>query len=431
MSNSVSIFDSNSIISNLKNFGPSSASNPTNLGSIVVNPDRTINIGNNPFDKNTLNNPYWNNSSKNLLQVDLNVIGNTQISGKLRCGGLNVQDVNTGSISLYLLSTVFGNYDAFVSHMNYPESGVNPNISINSTNGVNAVYNNKNATNFINIPLDTNIEPNTLLNFADPQNTLYKQNFIYPPLFPDPQNSNVQKYAFYIPITSSPNIFYLTNVDAAKDKSIKDNYDIAQIVTVQNPIDIASAGYMLSYLGFIVPSDKRIKKNIETYDTSSALSQIKSLRLTTYQKIDNSTKKEIGFIAQEVYEELPSSIEKMSNYIPNIYKWVSCSYDSKTQNISFENSFGFSFMNRIQIKDENDKKYSCIVIDVEESAVIHSTEFIENPPAIKDRIFIYGTYIEDFMSLNKEVIFSVAIGAIQELEKKVSDLTKRIEALEK
>ena len=415
--------NTNAFISSFKNIGSSSGGGP-NIGSIIVNPNSTIRIGNNQFIKDS-SNPFWNNTSKTPSQVDLNVIGNTQISGKLRCGGLDINDLNTISYKWYKLVSVYGTFSNFKNYMQYPISGLNPNISglnpnisgLNpNTGGINTALTN---------PYKDNIDPATMkIPLTTGGNTLYKQNFIYPPLF---NKDSVDKYIFS---TDQSSYTYYTGTEALQMID-EQKFNTYYVLTVQNPIDIAAAGYILSYLGFIVPSDKRIKKNIETYDTTNALSQIKLLRLTTYQKIDNSSKTEIGFIAQEVYEQLPSSIEHVKNYIPNIYKWVNCSYDPKTQNISFENSFDFSFMNRIQIIDENSKKYSAIVIDIEYKAVIHSTEFIEHPPAIKDRVFIYGTYVEDFMSLNKEIIFSVAIGAIQELEKKVSDLTKRIKALEK
>jgi hypothetical protein len=93
-------------------------------------------------------------------------------------------------------------------------------------------------------------------------------------------------------------------------------------------------------------------------------------------------------------------------------------------------SLNFVYKENIQIKDDKGVAYSCIVIDTEYSAVLHSTEFLTNPPSIKDKVFLYGKSVNDFMSLNKDDIFSIAVSAIQLLDQKVTDLTKRLESLE-
>lgn len=210
----------------------------------------------------------------------------------------------------------------------------------------------------------------------------------------------------------------------------KDNFCHISIY-VKKKINIAVKNYIHAGSGFIQSSDQRIKTDIQTYDSSLALDQIKALRVTSYKKIETPLQEEVGFIAQEVHKILPNAVEKMTMYIPNIHTWVSCTYDDKKHTISVDNSsLNLNYKENIQIKDNKECTYSCIVIDTEYGAVLHSTEFMTKPPSIKDKVFLYGKSVDDFMSLNKNDIFTIAVSAIQMLDQKVTDLTKRLEALE-
>jgi hypothetical protein len=210
-----------------------------------------------------------------------------------------------------------------------------------------------------------------------------------------------------------------------------DNYDNISIYVEMDKVDIAAKNWIHSGLGFIQSSDQRIKTDIKTYNSSVALEQLNALRVVSYKKIETPLQEEVGFIAQEVQKILPNAIEKMKMYIPSIHKWFQCTYDDKKHTISVDNSsLNLVYKENIQIKDDKDVAYSCIVIDTEYSAVLQSTEFVTNPPSIKDKVFLYGKSVNDFMSLNKDDIFSIAVSAIQMLDQKVTDLTKRLEALE-
>ena len=244
-----------------------------------------------------------------------------------------------------------------------------------------------------------------------------------------------------IPITrpdKSDNLYYFKDMSGIIESNpfqnlqfiTKDNFCNISIY-VKKKITIAAKHHIHAGAGFIQSSDQRIKTDIQTYDSSLALDQINALRVTSYKKIETPLQEEVGFIAQEVHKILPNAVEKMTMYIPSIHKWVSCTYDDKKHTISVDNSsLNLNYKENIQIKDNKDYTYSCIVIDTEYSAILHSTEFVTNPPSIKDKVFLYGKSVDDFMSLNKNNIFTVAVSAIQMLDQKVTYLTKRLEALE-
>ena len=221
--------------------------------------------------------------------------------------------------------------------------------------------------------------------------------------------------------------------DPFSDRNLitNDNFCCISIYVEMNSIDIATKNWIHSDLGFIQSSDQRIKTDIKTYNSSVALNQINALRVVSYKKIETPLQEEVGFIAQEVHKILPNAIEKMTMYIPNMHKWISCTYDDKKHTISVDNSsLNLVYKENIQIKDDKGIIYSCTVIDTEYSAILHSSEFVAKPPSIKDKVFLYGKSVNDFMSLNKDDIFTIAVSAIQMLDQKVIDLTKRIEALE-
>jgi hypothetical protein len=315
---------------------------------------------------------------------------NVVVSGQIRCGGLQP---DTPSKILYPglvpLSSIFGTYTVF-KYLNPFTTSINP-----------IVY--------------------TSLGIAFPN----------PVVNPDPNEIN--KY-YFKDLSGSVKDSSGKELDPFSKLSLinADNYDNISIYVEMDKVDIAAKNWIHSGLGFIQSSDQRIKTDIKTYNSSVALEQLNALRVVSYKKIETPLQEEVGFIAQEVHKILPNAIEKMKMYIPNIHKWFPCTYDDKKHTISVDNSsLNLAYKENIQIKDDKGMAYSCIVIDTEYSAILHLTEFLTNPPSIKDKVFLYGKSVNDFMSLNKDDIFSIAVSAIQMLDQKVTDLTTRLESLER
>lgn len=331
--------------------------------------------------------------SKNQLAPDvshLSVYGNARITGKIRCGGVLMEDDNAllNYLNSIPLSTIYGN-------------GSNFNTNFNT-------YHNQTLENFI----QNGVDAKAFLNVNKHTGVAI---------------DNVTGLPIYVSSVTSA-----VTTDIGLVASNPSNY--LQVFTER--IDIATQGRIFSNGGYIMPSDKRIKEDIKTYDQLVALKQLNDLRVTTYKKIDDPLKKiEVGFISQEVKEIIPESITKIKMHIPDIYKWVPCTYNDETNSVTIDNTFELTFMYRLQVMDENFKKYSAVVTDVEDGkAIIHSPEFESKndgeKPAISNRIFLYGKYVNDFLTLDKDVIFSVAVASIQALSKQVTDLTSRLEALE-
>jgi hypothetical protein len=308
---------------------------------------------------------------------------NVVVSGQIRCGGLKL---DTPSDILYPglvpLSSIFGTYDNFTK--------LNPfSKSVDSI-----VYTSLGLT-YPNPVISPSIDVSSRYYFKDTSGVIQQDPF----------------------------------VDTSMIKL--ENYSNISIYVEMDKVDIAAKNWVHSGLGFIQSSDERIKTDIKTYNSSVALDQLNALRVVSYKKIETPLQDEVGFIAQEVHKILPNAIEKMTMYIPSIHKWFQCTYDDKKHTISVDNSsLNLVYKENIQIKDNKGVAYSCTVIDTEYNAVLYSTEFLTKPPSIKDTVFLYGKSVNDFMSLNKDDIFSIAVSAIQLLDQKVTDLTKRLESLE-
>jgi hypothetical protein len=219
---------------------------------------------------------------------------------------------------------------------------------------------------------------------------------------------------------------YVPGYDFQAGKSIVKSLVIGDSTIVQsadsssNNIKVYTSGDVFSTGSYISASDQRIKYNIESYSLK-ALEQINALRITTYKKIDDiHDRPQIGFIAQEVNKVIPESITKLTMFIPNIFQWIDCEY--KDNQIIIENKFNLRFRDRIQLVDESQQKFTSIVIDTEDNKAVFELDDTNIKPNITSKVLVYGKKIDDFHTIDKDIIFAVAIASIQELSKTVTKL---------
>jgi hypothetical protein len=197
-------------------------------------------------------------------------------------------------------------------------------------------------------------------------------------------------------------------------------------------------------------SDKRIKKNVREINGNTALSQVRKLRPTIYNNID-STKginNVYGFVAQEVKDViLDSTTSNSKDYVPNFY----CKGDIYTidasnhiYEITSENEFRFEKVldasgneitnYKIKLYDDTNKPYICELlhrIDAKTIRVKCDKEYIfSRVEEYKNKVFIYGQEIHDFHNLDKNVIFTVATAALQEVDREQQADKVRIAELE-
>jgi hypothetical protein len=200
---------------------------------------------------------------------------------------------------------------------------------------------------------------------------------------------------------------------------------------------------------FVTYSDKRIKKNIRDISGNTALSQLRKIQPKIYNYIDEISKTgEIyGFIAQDIKDVILHSTGITVNYIPNFY----CKGDIQVINesnhiyeITSENELIFEKMldykgnevtdYNIQICDDKNNKYKCSVINIIDSKKIivkcEKEYILSTIEEYKNKVFIFGQEINDFHNLDKDVIFTVATAALQEVDRQQQADKARIAELE-
>ena len=172
---------------------------------------------------------------------------------------------------------------------------------------------------------------------------------------------------------------------------------------------------------FFAYSDARIK-NIEP-STASHLETLNALKVREYTYIDKAhdPRKKFGFIAQEVEEIMPTTINKETRIIPNIFRVA----EFVSSNIVTLTNHGLTVGTNVKlVKFDNSEITSNVVMTDDNTFQVES-------PLSETRIFVYGTEVTDFMSIDYTQIFSSAVGAIQELSAENKALEARLAALEK
>jgi hypothetical protein len=168
-------------------------------------------------------------------------------------------------------------------------------------------------------------------------------------------------------------------------------------------------------------SDIRIKEDIQDINDDSALQKILSIEPKTYKyidKVEKGYKKEYGFVAQQIQKVLPDAVILEKSYIPNIM--TVADYNNKIITLLHKPiNVIIKLKDKIKCFDSNN-----ICIEIEVYKIINELTF-----EIKDldkeftnnKIYVYGTHVDDFQILSKNHIFTLNVGAIQELYRQIKE----------
>jgi len=198
---------------------------------------------------------------------------------------------------------------------------------------------------------------------------------------------------------------------------------------------IANGSYSIHTAGRILcpeynaVSDARIKEIIDYPEGEDNLALINKLKVTDFRYIDkvgngNSIKQ--GFIAQDVEKVLPEAVHTSEGYIPDIYQLAK--NFSKTEDgnllITVDKSVNLEKGDMLKLilpTGAINRK----ILEINSS---HSftTEPVEGNPQF---IFVYGKEVNDFRSLDYDRIFTIGIGAVQELSRENDQLRAEVQEL--
>jgi hypothetical protein len=172
---------------------------------------------------------------------------------------------------------------------------------------------------------------------------------------------------------------------------------------------------------FNAMSDQRIKTIVGLSSTADLLRIVNELKVTNYAYIDqveHGTESKEGFIAQEVEKIIPGAVSKSQDFIPNIFTYASnFDYNPNTKILSLvlENSMNLKVGDALKViteKGQNEVK----IIYVSDNSISFG---MEKKP---ESLFVYGVKVNDFRAVDYDQLFSIGIGAIQELSKQNADL---------
>ena len=186
---------------------------------------------------------------------------------------------------------------------------------------------------------------------------------------------------------------------------------------------------------YSVTSDYRIKKNFEELDDLECLEILRKLKPCKYlykSKIHgaNVGQGQIGFIAQEVKEVLPDAVSLTRRVIPNIQIFADVMYitTNNTYKIILDEypPPGTTILENdvLEIytsKSRRNKKMDVEVTTVENKKIFYVKDLDEsnffNEITENSKVFVYGTYIDDFHVLQKDKIWAVGTAAFQQIDR--------------
>ena len=181
--------------------------------------------------------------------------------------------------------------------------------------------------------------------------------------------------------------------------------------------------------GIISSSDIRIKKDIVNIDDGEALNKILSIKPMIYDYIDNyryQNKKDVhGFIAQQIATVIPEAISLQTEAVPNIYCFATIYNNILMINDDVPNIDDI-LKEGVQVALSYNKCNYIITIDEIYSFNVYN---IINDYNINGNVFVYGTVVTDFHSLDKNYLFTINVCAVQDLYRKQQKMYSNLENL--
>jgi hypothetical protein len=197
--------------------------------------------------------------------------------------------------------------------------------------------------------------------------------------------------------------------------------DISGVGTSTGPHEQISAkfnGGVWSTHFYMSSSDIRIKEDIQDINDDNALQSILLIEPKTYKyidKIERCDKKVYGFIAQQIKEVIPEAVKIEKSYIPNIY--LVADYSNNVITLPSQPTKVIVKVNdKIKCYDKDNKEIIVEVIEAIDSLTFRIKELGEYTDT---KIFVYGTEVDDFHTLNKDYIFTLNVCATQELHRRI------------
>jgi len=179
-------------------------------------------------------------------------------------------------------------------------------------------------------------------------------------------------------------------------------------------------------------SDRRIKKDIIDINDEQALLKLRLLKPKRYKYIDpqRGTDEVYGFIAQEVAEVIPYSVNLEKSYIPS--HMVFCKIITTTTTTTTLDTKVPHNLTTLDVISFRDSKHN-LIEDIKVLEIINDktlkidkvftsveTTFIASLGETETNVlFLYGKKVADLHAINKDTIWTTATAALQEVDRQL------------
>jgi hypothetical protein len=248
-------------------------------------------------------------------------------------------------------------------------------------------------------------------------------------------NTSLQNYATTTSVnTSLQHYATTTSVNTSLQNYVTTNYLTQQGYVIGNSPSIllgnnsgtiqlngtTTCSSTLSAVTFNATSDKRLKTNIVDLNRDESLKIVRQLKPKIYDfktRVSDSLVDQVGFIAQDIkeIEMLTPAVNMCKGFIPNLNCAVTCEQGS------FMIEFPLKMYDRIQYIQENQSNIA--TVSSYEEGVVQ----LDIP--VTGEVYLYGTEIEDLHSIQKDMIYTLAVSALQRLDEMVTQQQKTIDYL--
>jgi len=191
---------------------------------------------------------------------------------------------------------------------------------------------------------------------------------------------------------------------------------------------IITKDWLISHTGSLYSSDERIKKHVIDVAADECLQKLRQLQPKKYKYVDRARGDEevYGFIAQDVANIIPQSTKTTSDFIPNVYEVANVSDSNVLNFINFDTSSLSSNTSNIQVVSIDGKQTEVSIAEVVDEHTIRVSQDVTELAGALDtdgnvvsgtELFVYGERVDDFHTLKKDAIWTVATSALQEVDR--------------
>ena len=229
-------------------------------------------------------------------------------------------------------------------------------------------------------------------------------------------------------ITGANNINPETYILGGDNDSVFSNYsdEFSTLANAGTGLDYSIISEdRIAASAFNAYSDLRIKKDIQAAQNAEDLEKLRALKVKSYKYIDEARKGrdlQKGFIAQEVAETFPQAVGFRTGIVPNLFQTpIFAQWKDGLLYLKLASTHGLKVGDRVKIIEENGERI--IVVD----QVQDSTAFSAQTDRLNcEKIFVYGSEVKDFHTLDYDEIFTLNVSATQALADEVDELKKQL-----